>query len=40
MGNNEGFPSFICGTVWKEDMMVKEFEINSDVLKMIETIMG
>ena len=40
MGKSEGFPSFICGTVQKEDMMVKEFELNSDVLKMIETITG
>jgi hypothetical protein len=40
MDDSEKFPSFIYGTAWKEDLMVKEFELNSDDLNMIETFTG
>jgi hypothetical protein len=40
MDDSEKFPSFIYGTAWKEYLMVKEFELNSDDLNMIETFTG
>jgi hypothetical protein len=40
MDDSEKFPSFIYGTAWKEDLMVKDFELNSDDLNTRETITG